>query len=59
MEFIYFTATAIILYVLSDMILLRVERMRGRPFQQRSLVFMAILMPLSLAVFALIRNLAG
>ncbi len=59
MEILYFTATAVILYLVADLILLRMERTRGQPFKQRNLVFFAILLGLSLATFAFIRNLAG
>ena len=55
MEIIVFTITAIILYLLSDRLLEAFERYLGRRLAQRSLVFFAILLILSLAAFSLIR----
>lgn len=55
MQALYFTAAAIALYVLSDWILQRAEERAGRRFEHRSLLFFAILLPLALAAFAIIR----
>ena len=60
MDLVVFTITAIALYLLSDRILLILEERAGRRFEQRSLVFFAILLGLALVSFALIRRfLAG
>ena len=59
MEFIYFTITAAILYVVSDRLLLLIEARAGRHFEHRSLIFFAILLTLALLSFALIRRLTG
>lgn len=59
MEIIYFTLAAIVLYVAADKILERIESTIGRRLEQRSLLFFAILLGLSLASFALIRKLTG
>ena len=59
MEVVYFTLTAIACYVVSDLVLNRMEVMAGRRFENRTLIFFAILLPLALVTFALVRNLAG
>ena len=59
MEIVYFTLTAIVLYVLCDWLLDRIEAFAGRRFEHRSLVFFALLLGSSLASFALIRHLAA
>ena len=55
MEFLYFVAAAIGLYVFSDWLLRRIEARLGRHLEQRSLIFFAILLGSALASFALIR----
>ena len=59
MEALYFTLTAIACYLLADWLLGRMELIAGRRFENRSLVFFAIILTLALASFALIRNLTG
>ena len=59
MEAVYFTIVAIGLYFVSDWLLRRIETARGEPLENRSLIFLFILLPLALASFALIRLLAG
>jgi predicted PurR-regulated permease PerM len=52
MQFVYYTLAAIVLYFLSDWILLQIEKFRGEPFkQQRSTVFLLIIMVLAVASF--------
>jgi hypothetical protein len=52
MQFVYYTLAAIVLYFLSDWILLQIEKFRGEPFkQQRSTVFLLIIMALAVASF--------
>ena len=52
MQFVYYTLAAIVLYFLSDWILLRIEAYRGEPFQQqRSTVFLLIIMVLAVSSF--------
>jgi len=58
MEIIYFTAVAIILYFLADSILLQIEMKRGKPFEQRSLIFFVIITVLTLTSFSLIQHFA-
>ena len=59
MEIIYFTLTAILLYLAADWILRRIETAAGKPLQYRSLIFFVILMTMAVTSFALIRNLTG
>jgi hypothetical protein len=59
MEAVYFTVIAAGLYFGADAILQWLERLRGARFESRQLVFLAIILPLALATFALIRALAG
>jgi len=58
MEIVYFTAVAIILYFLADSILLQMERKRGKPFEQRSLIFFVIITVLAVTSFSLIQHFA-
>ncbi len=51
MEFVYYTLVGIGLYFLSDWILLRIEGWRGEVFEQRTLVFFAIISVLAISSF--------
>jgi hypothetical protein len=59
MEILYFTVAAMILYVAADWILKRVETAAGKRFENRSLIFFAILLTMAVTAFAIIRNLTG
>lgn len=59
MEVVYFTLTAVLLYLFSDWLVRRVEVFVGRRLKYRSLIFFAILMGLAVSSFALIRFLMG
>ena len=59
MNILYFTLTAVLLYLAADWILNRIETAAGRRFEYRSLIFFAILLAMALTAFALIRLLAG
>ncbi len=56
MELIYFGIAAVALYVFSDFALRRAESLAGRRFEQRSVIFFAILLGSALVVFALVRQ---
>lgn len=58
MEILWFTVVAIVLYLVSDWLLERVEVRLGRRLDHRTLIFFAILLSLALATFALIQRLA-
>lgn len=59
MEFVYFTAVAIALYILADRILLWIESTLGRTLEQRSVVFFMLLLGMALVSFWLIRMLTA
>jgi len=59
MDIIYFTLAAILLYLVADWILKRIEAASGKPLKYRNLVFFAILLLMAVTSFALIRNLTG
>jgi predicted PurR-regulated permease PerM len=59
LEILYFTAAAIVLYLVSDWVLRRIEQARGRPLAHRSAIFFVILLVLAVVVFRIIRYLAG
>jgi predicted PurR-regulated permease PerM len=55
MQYVYYTIAAIVLYFVSDWILEKIEQVRGKPFaEQRSLVFLIIIMVLAVSSFKLI-----
>ena len=54
-EPILYTITAILLYVISDWLLQRMELAAGRRFQYRSLIFFFILAFLALTTFSVIQ----
>ena len=58
MQYVYYTLAAIVLYFFSDWILLQIEKFRGEAFkQQRSTVFLLIIMVLAVASFKAIEML--
>lgn len=56
MEIIYFTLAAVALYFVADRILDRIETAAGRRFENRSVIFFAILLILAMTSFALVRH---
>ncbi len=54
-EIVAYTLVGIILYLGSDWILVQIENASGRQFENRSLVFFAIIMILALSSFAVVR----
>lgn len=54
MEIVYFTLVGIGLYFFSDWLLDRIEAARGKRFENRSVVFFAIILVLAVASFQLI-----
>lgn len=59
MEAVYFTLVAILLYFVADFILDRAERIAGRRFDNRSLIFFGILLVLAVGSFSAIRIYTG
>jgi len=56
MEMLFYTVAAIFLYVVSDWILNQIETRRGERFENRSLLFFAIILVLSVLLFNLIQQ---
>lgn len=57
MEIVLFTVVAAVLYFVSDAILRAIERRRGAPLPNRSLVFFAVILVLALVSFELLGRL--
>jgi hypothetical protein len=55
MDIVYFTVIAIGVYFAADRLLDWIERKRGERFENRQVVFFAIILPLALATFWLVR----
>lgn len=56
MEIILFTVVAVLLYVVSDWIVQRIEVAVGRRLEHRTLLFFALIAVLALISFSLIRS---
>jgi hypothetical protein len=59
MDIVYFTVVAIGVYFGADWLLERIERSRGKRFENRQVAFFAIILPLALAAFWVMRMLSG
>ncbi len=59
MDIVYFTVIAVGLYFGADALLNWIERKRGARFENRQVVFFAIILPLALVTFWLVRSLSG
>jgi hypothetical protein len=57
MDILYFTLISIGLYFGADWLLDRVERARGKRFENRQVVFFLLILPLALLSFWVMRNL--
>ena len=57
MEMVYYTIVAVLLYLVSDWILNRIEIYRGARLPHRSLIFLVIIMTLSVSSFSLLSTL--
>ena len=58
-EMILFTLNAILIYLLSDWLLKRIEASRGQVLPQRQIVFFVIFLLLALLSFTLLNQLLG
>ena len=58
MDLVYFTLVAIGLYFGADWLLDRIERARGKRFENRQVVFFLVILPLALLSFWLVRLLS-
>jgi predicted PurR-regulated permease PerM len=59
MDIVYFTVIAIGLYFGADALLDWIERKRGARFENRQVVFFAIILSLALLTFWLVRSFSG
>jgi hypothetical protein len=59
LEIVYFTATAIILWLVADWAVDRMEAMAGRRLKHRTILFFFILLGLALGAFHLISRFTG
>jgi len=59
MAYLYYTITAVLLYLISDWILNRIEIYYGKRFQYRSLIFFVIIFTLSVSLFEMIDRVIG
>ena len=59
MAYLYYTITAVLLYILSDWILNRIESYYGKRFQYRSAIFFVIIMTLAVGSFEMIDRIIG
>ena len=59
MDIVNFTVVAIGVYFGADWLLERIERSRGKRFENRQVAFFAIILPLALAAFWVMRMLSG
>jgi len=59
LEIVYFTVAAIVLYFVSDWILDRIERVAGRRFEYRTLIFLVIIATLASTTFWVLRQIAA
>lgn len=59
MAYLYYTVTAVFLYLLSDWILNKIEHSVGRRLKYRSVVFFFIIMTLAVSSFEMIDRIVG
>ena len=59
MDLVYFTLVAVALYFGADWLLERIERARGRRFENRQIAFFLVILPLALLAFWLVRLLSS
>ena len=59
MAYLYYTVTAVLLYLLSDWILNKIEQRVGKRLKYRSVVFFAIIMVLAVSSFEMIDRIVG
>jgi hypothetical protein len=59
MDILWFTLIAVALYFGADRLLDWIEQRRGKRFENRQVAFFAIILPLALAAFWLVRRLSA
>jgi len=55
-EIVLFTLVAVVLYLFSDWLLRQLERRRGAPFKNRSIIYFIIIFVLALGTFELLQR---
>jgi hypothetical protein len=58
MQIVLFTVLAVVLYLVSDRLLVALETRAGRRFEYRSLIFFAILLALAVVTFTVVQRIA-
>ena len=59
MAYLYYTVAAVVLYLLSDWILNKIEQRAGKRLKYRSVVFFVIIMVLAVSTFEMIDRIVG
>jgi len=59
MAYLYYTITAVLLYLISDWILNKIEIYYGKRLEYRSVVFFVIIMVLAVGSFSIIDRIVG
>ena len=59
MAYLYYTVTAVILYLVSDWILNLIEKRIGKRLEYRSMIFFVIIMVLAVSSFEMIDRVIG
>lgn len=59
MAYLYYTVTAVLLYLLSDWILNKIEQSVGKRLEYRSVVFFVIILVLAVGSFEIIDRIVG
>ena len=59
MAYLYYTVTAVLLYLLSDWILNKIASHYGKRFEYRSVIFFVIIMVLAVGSFEMIDRIVG
>jgi len=59
MQILLFTLLAVVLYLVSDRLLVALEVRAGRRFENRSLIFFAILLVLAIVAFSAVQRFAA
>ena len=59
MAYLYYTVTAVLLYLVSDWILNKIELRIGKRLQYRSVIFFVIIMALAVSSFEMIDRIVG
>ena len=59
MAYFYYTVAAVVLYLISDWILNKIEVYYGKRFKYRSVIFFVIIMVLAVGTFSIIDRIVG